>query len=359
MDRFGIGAILCCSTDNHKLRRRGPTFSPISLRFGAPSASVKIDINRGFFDMTKVAVVEIEGCMASSAAITHDVLATANRISAAKRVPPFKVTTVRCGSRRSDVDLRGIELVIVPGLGTPSTGELETKLKSPMCRRAVDMLARAHATGAMLAASCASTFLLAETGLLDGRRATTTWWFAPLFRQRYPAVELLTEQMVVADWPIATGGAAMAQMDLMLAVVGRVAGPSLAKACANYLLLDGRRSQVPFMAITYLASQDPRIANAEKWVRDNIARDFAIEELADAVALAPRTFARRVSATCGVSPVQFVQRIRLETARLLLETTRLSVEQIARRVGYAEPSTLRRLIRRDTKHPPGHFRPTA
>jgi transcriptional regulator GlxA family with amidase domain len=221
------------------------------------------------------------------------------------------------------------------------------------------MLRRAHGRGVMLAASCASTFLLAETGLLDGRRATTTWWFAPLFRQRYPAVELLTEQMVVADWPIATGGAAMAQMDLMLAVVSRFAGPSLAKACANYLLLDGRRSQAPFMAITYLASQDPRIAKAEKWVRDNIARDFAIEELAEAVALTPRTFARRVSATCGVTPIQFVQRIRLETARLLLETTRLPVDEIARRVGYAEPSTLRRLIRRDTKHPPGHFRPAA
>jgi len=166
--------------------------------------------------------------MASSAAITHDVLATANRIGTAKSVPPFRVTTVHCGSRRSDVNLRGIELIIVPGLGTPSAGELETKLKSPMCRRAVDMLSRAHARGAMLAASCASTFLLAETGLLNGRRATTTWWFAPLFRQRYPTVELLTEQMVVTDWPIATGGAAMAQMDLMLAVVGRFAGPSLA-----------------------------------------------------------------------------------------------------------------------------------
>ena len=79
----------------------------------------------------------------------------------------------------------------------------------------------------------------------------------------------------------------------------------------------------------------------------------------DAVALAPRTFARRVAATCGVSPIQFVQRIRLETARLLLETTRLPVDEIARRVGYAEPSTLRRLIRRNTKHPPGHFRPAA
>jgi len=266
---------------------------------------------------------------------------------------------VRCGSRRNNVDLRGSELVIVPGLGTPSAEELHTKLKSSTCRRAVDMLTQAHTAGAMLAASCASTFLLAETGLLDGRRATTTWWFAPLFRQRYPAVELLTEQMVVADWPIATGGAAMAQMDLMLAIVDRFAGPGLAKACANYLLLGGRRSQAPFMAITFLASQDPKIARAEKWVRDNIARDFAIEELAKSVALAPRTFARRVSATCGISPIQFVQRIRLETARFLLETTRLPVDEIARRVGYAEPSTLRRLIRRDTKHPPGHFRPAA
>ena len=96
--------------------------------------------------MTKVAVIEIERCMASSAAITYDVMATANRISAAKRVPPFKVTTVRCGSRRSNVDLRGIELVIVPGLGTATADALDTKLKSPACRHAADMLRRAHAT---------------------------------------------------------------------------------------------------------------------------------------------------------------------------------------------------------------------
>ena len=84
-----------------------------------------------------------------------------------------------------------------------------------------------------------------------------------------------------------------------------------------------------------------------------------MEELAEAVALAPRTFARRIAATCGGSPIQFVQRIRIETARYLLETTRLSVDEIARRVGYAEPSTLRRLMRRDTKYPPGHVRSVA
>jgi transcriptional regulator GlxA family with amidase domain len=310
--------------------------------------------------MTRVAVVEIEGCMASSAAITHDVMATANLISGvAKRAPPFNVTTVRCGPRRNGTNLRRADLVIVPGLGTATVEQLDAKLKSTACRRAGDLLAESFEAGAALAASCASTFLLAQAGLLDGRRATTTWWLAPLFRHRYPRVELMSDRMVVADWPIATGGAAMAQMDLMLAVVSRFAGPSLAKTCANSLLLDGRRSQAPFMAIAYLAGQDPKIAKAEKWARDNIGRDFAIEELADAIALTPRTFARRVASTCGVSPIQFVQRIRIETARYLLETTRLSVEEISRRVGYAEPSTLRRLIRRDTKHSPGHFRPAA
>jgi len=107
------------------------------------------------------------------------------------------------------------------------------------------MLVAAFESGAALAASCASTFLLAEARLLDGRRATTTWWLAPQFRDRYPDVELMTDRMVVADWPIATGGAAMAQMELMLAVVDRFAGPGLARACANHLLLDERRSQAP------------------------------------------------------------------------------------------------------------------
>lgn len=312
--------------------------------------------------MTRVTVVEIQGCLASSAAITHDVMAAANQISkTARRALPFDVTTVRQGPRPSRDRLRGTDLVIVPGLGlgVASADELDAKLKSPACRRACDMLAQSFESGAALAAACASTFLLAETGLLNNRRATTTWWLGPLFRERYPMVELMTDRIIVADWPIVTGGAAMAQMDLMLAIVGKFAGPKLAHACANYLLLDERRSQVPFMAINYLASQDPKIASAEKWVRKNITRDFAMDELAEAVALAPRTFARRIAATCGVSPIQFVQRIRLETARFLLETTRLSVDQISRQVGYAGPSTLRRLIRRDTKHSPGHFRPAA
>ncbi len=295
--------------------------------------------------------------MASSAAISHDVLATANRISlAAKRSAPFTVSTVRCGTGRNRAGLDGADLVIVPGLGTATAEELEARLKTSACRRAIGMLAEAFGAGTALAASCASTFLLAETGLLEGRRATTTWWLAPLFRRRYPGIDLAEERMVVADWPIATAGAAMAQMDLMLAVVARFAGPGLAHACARYLLLDQRRSQAPYMALSFMAGQDETIARAEAWARANIARDFTMDELAAAAGLAPRTFARRLAAVCGLSPVRFAQRIRVEAAELLLETTRLSVDEVARRVGYAEPSTLRRLIRRDARRCPAELR---
>lgn len=310
--------------------------------------------------MTRVVVLEVAGCMDSSAAITYDVLATANRIStSASRAAPFATSTIRCGTATRGRSLRRADLVIVPGLGTAEARELDGKLRSAAGRRARSLLAEAAGAGASVAASCASTFLLAEAGLLDGRRATTTWWLAPLFRRRYPKVELVSDRIVVTDWPVATAGAAMAQMDLMLAVVGRFAGAGLARACANYLVLDERRSQVPFMAIGYLAGQDSKVARAESWIRKNIGRGFAMDELARFVALTPRTLARRISATCGIPPIQFVQRIRIETARSLLETTRLPVEEIARRVGYAEASTLRRLMRRDTRHPPAHFRRVA
>jgi transcriptional regulator GlxA family with amidase domain len=306
--------------------------------------------------MTRIAVLELPGRLASSAAITHDVLATANRVSrAAGRPAPFEVRTLACEATARMIP-RGTDLVIVPGLGVDTEQALLARIAAPDGRRAIRLLANAARAGSAVAASCASTFLLAEAGLLDGRRATTTWWFAPLFGRRYPDVTLLTDQMVVADWPIATGGAALAQMDLMLAVVARFAGPGLARACAGYLLLDGRASQAPYMAITYLAGQDPAIAKAESWVRRNVARDFAIEELAGAMAMTPRTFARRVAATCGLSPIRFVRRIRVETARYLLETTKLPVEEIARRVGYADGSTLRRLMRSDGQRSPAAFR---
>ncbi len=312
-------------------------------------ASVEIDIFQGYFAITRIVVLALPGGLASSLAITLDTLQTANALSRQKGrrevfdVRPLEVSeTTTCRFRESDV-------VIVPGLGTTTQAELEACLVSAVGQRAVKLVRSARAAGASVAASCASTFILAEAGLLAGRRATTTWWLAPVFRRRYPDVELVTEQIVVADWPIATAGAAMAQMDLMLAVIAKFAGASIAQACARYLLLDRRSSQAPYMAITFLAGQDVRIARAESWLRKNIDRKVTMDDLAAAAGLSPRTFARRLKAVCDLSPVRFTQRIRAEVAARLRQTTNLSVDEISRRVGYAEPSTLRRLLRRDAR----------
>lgn len=306
--------------------------------------------------MTRVGVVAFPGGLTSSLAITRDVLETANQVSlAAGGLAPFEVSTlVPDGSQV--VALGPGDLLVLPGLGLRASGELEPRLATPEARSAGQAAAQALADGASVAASCASTFVLAQAGLLSGRRATTTWWLAPAFRRLHPDVDLQEDQILVPDWPVATAGAAMAQMDLMLAVVARFASPALSQSCARYLLLDQRRSQAPYMAVAFLAGQDERIARAEAWVRANIARDFTMDELAAAVGLSPRTFARRVASVCGLSPVRFTQRIRLEAAERLLETTRLPVDEVARQVGYAEPSTLRRLIRRDLRRSPAELR---
>jgi transcriptional regulator GlxA family with amidase domain len=309
--------------------------------------------------MVRVVVLALPDAMASSLAITVDALTTANALCRhAGRPAPFDVRTLKV-TRATVCKFRTGDIVILPGLGSTTDPDPLARLASPAVRRATGLVQEARGAGAILAASCASTFVLAEAGLLNGRRATTTWWLAPAFRKRYPEVELVTEQIVVADWPIVTAGAAMAQMDLILAVIAKFAGSRISAACARYLLLDHRTSQAPYMAITFLAGQDDRIAKAEIWLRRNIQREFTMDELAAAAGLAPRTFARRLKAVCDLSPIRFAQRIRGEVAVTLLETTRLSVDEISRRVGYSEPSTLRRLLRRDSSRSPSGLRRSA
>jgi transcriptional regulator GlxA family with amidase domain len=309
--------------------------------------------------MPRAVVMDLPSGMASSFAIAMDALGTANAIRRrAGRPEPFALHRLKI-TRMTSFRFRAGDVVIVPGIYAESASELLRRLESAPVQRAVRLVRNARAAGATVAASCGGTFVLAEAGLLKGRRATTTWWLASDFRKRFPDVELVAEQIVVADWPVATAGAAMAQMDLMLAVIARFAGSKVSEACAQYLLLDHRKSQAPYMAITFLAGQDPRIARAESWIRQNIARKITIGQLAAAAGMTPRTFARRLKAVCNLSPVRFAQRIRSEVARTLFETTTLSVDEISRRVGYAEPSTLRRLLRRDLSPPPSRLRRAA
>jgi len=308
--------------------------------------------------VTKIEVLVLAGSMPSSVAITLDVLSTANRLQQARgRSPVFTARLAGSGARlaaslATEARLqiadraRSTDVVVVPGLGMTTEEEVMTRLARRDAALAKRRLADAVESGAHVATACAGTFLVAATGLLDGRRASTTWWLAPLFRRMHPSVVLDPDALVVTDGPVTTAGAAMAQMDLMLAIVARRAGARLADACARYLLLDKRRSQSRYMALGFLAAADERVERAERWARKRLGEDFTVDDLAKSAALSPRTFARRVERAVGLSPVRFLQRLRVERAVELLETTKLPLEEIARQVGYAEPSTLRRLIHR-------------
>ena len=251
------------------------------------------------------------------------------------------------------------DLIVIPGYGLEGSDGLETMigfLDTDEARTASQWLQRLRQRGATIAAGCTATFLLAESGVLDGLQATTSWWAADLFRERYPTVDLQPHMMLTRHDRVVCAGAAMAHMDLALWVVGAVYGPAIADLVARRLLLDERASQARYMAASHLAHIHPDVLRAEAWIRAHLAESIRIEDIAAAVALSSRTLARRFSEATGGAPLKFVQGLRVEHAVHLLETSDLAFDEIAARVGYKEPAGLRRVLRRETGRSPSDFR---
>jgi transcriptional regulator GlxA family with amidase domain len=224
-------------------------------------------------------------------------------------------------------------------------GPLEKALARPDMRDAVSALRHWAQEGALATAACIGTFVLAESGLLDGQRATTTWWLAPLFRKRYPRVILEESHMIVRSGNVVTAGAALSHMDLALWLV-RQKSPRLASLAAQYLIVDSRASQSAYVLADHLVHADPVIERFEGWARTRLADGFSLYEAARASGTSKRTLARRMHSVLGKSPLSYFQDLRVERSVHLLRTTSDSVEQIAEQVGYADGVTLRTLLRR-------------
>jgi transcriptional regulator GlxA family with amidase domain len=201
-----------------------------------------------------------------------------------------------------------------------------------------------HAQGAQIAASCIGTFVVAETGLLDHREATTTWWLGPLFRQRYPTVLLDESRMLVPSDVGVTAGAAMGHLDLALWLIRR-SSPELAAMVSRYLLADIRSSQAPYIIPNHLAQADPLIARFERWSRDHLKHGFSLKEAAGALAISTRSLQRRCQEVLGKSPLAYFQDLRVAHAQSLLHGSGLDLEAIAAEVGYEDGATLRTLLR--------------
>lgn len=240
------------------------------------------------------------------------------------------------------------DCVVVPAIGFKMPEALEAALARPDIQDAAALLRQWDRKGAMMASACIGTFVMAESGLLDHQRATTTWWLVPMFRRRYPNVSLDESQMVVKSGRFVTAGAALSHLDLALWII-RGISPKLASLTAKYLIVDSRPTQSVYALTDHLVHSDPLVQRFEDWARARLKHGFSLEVAARAVGSSKRTLARRMHAVLGKSPLSYFQSLRVERAVHLLKTTDANLDEIAARVGYADATTLRNLLRRRLK----------
>ncbi|MFI7415592.1 GlxA family transcriptional regulator [Streptomyces sp. NPDC049627] len=307
-----------------------------------------------------VAVLAYDGVFDSGLSALLDVLDGANSMRAELPEPPpaWRVSTigfrrrVRTGAGHVVETLpvgkaQGADLLLVPALAERRPDALIAHVSGTDSAPVRRLVAATRERGTPVASACTGTFLLAESGVLDGRRATTSWWLAPYFRKRYPAVTLDETRMVTTSEGVTTAGAAFGHVDLALAIV-RMRSPALAELVARYLVVDERPSQSAYTISSALAQSDPTLEAFERWARSHLEQPLSIADAARAIGVSERTLQRTVRRTLGTSPVRFVQDLRVERASHLLRTTDLPLDVIARKVGYEHANTLRIVLRERT-----------
>ncbi|CAN7707267.1 GlxA family transcriptional regulator [Neorhizobium sp. LjRoot104] len=205
---------------------------------------------------------------------------------------------------------------------------------------------------------CSGAYLLAEAGLLDGRRATTHWGSSQDFSRRYPRIEMHADRIYVQDGHVWTSAGISAGIDLALALIEDDLGAEIARRTAQQLVVHQRRpgGQSQFSALVDLGGHTGRFLALIGWMREHLAERLTVERLADQAAMSPRNFARAFAAETGTTPAKAVERLRLETARMAVETSHAPLEHIAEAAGFGDAGRMRRAFLRGLGQPPQALR---
>ncbi|MGP9800641.1 GlxA family transcriptional regulator [Rheinheimera sp. NSM] len=219
-------------------------------------------------------------------------------------------------------------------------------------------LRQAAASGSLIAASCTGTYSLAGSGLLDHRNATSSWFFKDVFQSLFPDVHLQLNKLLVQDGKLLTAGATTSYINLCLALTEQLAGEQFARQMAKIMLTDpNRTSQVPYMDLSIgQQHNDTLIKQVQAHLTSHLAQPFALERLSEQFHLTKRTLLRRFKAALDDTPLNYLQRLRVEQAKRLLETTNAPIEQIVLQVGYEDVSSFRKLFLQYTELTPGQYR---
>jgi transcriptional regulator GlxA family with amidase domain len=245
-----------------------------------------------------------------------------------------------------------VHTVLVPGGGGSRSG-------GGAAEEVVAWLRRYGPAAQRVTSVCTGAFLLARAGLLDGRRATTHWAYAEALERQFPSVHVDPEPIYVRDGRVVTSAGVTAGIDLALALVeediGREAALAVARHLVVFLRRPGGQAQFSAQLRAQLARRQP-LREVQHWITERPGANLSVERLAERAGLSPRQFARSFAAETGVTPGQYVGRVRLEAARRELEDTGAAVEQVARSCGYGTPEAMRRAFVRALGVSPAGYR---
>ena len=229
---------------------------------------------------------------------------------------------------------------IVPGLG------VDNRMQERDARWATTAIRSHVQSGGKVAAGCSSVLLLQAAGVLAGKTVTISWWLASHLRRVQADCTVDAQRMVISDGNIITAGAALAHTDLMLQLLRMKFGAALPDAVSRVLLIDSRSAQAQYVIPSVLASGNALVSQLSARIEAELPKVPGMRDLAQQMCMSERTLARHVVSATGQPPLALVQHVRLARARVLLETSRLSVAQVAERVGYADATALRRMMKK-------------
>ncbi len=319
----------------------------------------------------RVCLVALPDAVISTLAGIYDVIngVSLMGLAAPGARPPFRVEIVgeqagplRLASgvhidvQRAVADIAACDVAIVPSVLLKPGG-----WENGRYPQLVDWLRRMHAGGARLCSACSGIFLIAETGLFDGRDATLHFEYARAFAALHPAVRIHPERVLVISGryeELVSSGASATWHDMVLYLIAHHAGATLAQDVARMFALQWHQDGLaPYIVFEGKRDHgDGAILSAQDWLGRNFAVASPVEEMVKRSRLAERTFKRRFTAATGVTPIAYVQRLRVEDAKRRLERTDVSVEEISWRVGYEDAAFFRRLFKRTTGMAPGAYR---
>ncbi|MBU3070398.1 helix-turn-helix domain-containing protein [Aestuariicella sp. G3-2] len=322
--------------------------------------------------MPSITIAVYDGCRTSSFSNLMDMLDIANlqwqkrydtqealfrwQLASVDGKPIRTATNVRIAVDTTLQNATETDVIMVAASKYSNKQEFPDYLKRQ--RPLIQWIKQRGEQGALVMALCTGTFLLAESGLLDGKRATTTWWLADLFQRLYPQITLDVNQLLVNSDNVIVAGAGSTDSIMALQLIERYMGQQVASLTSKLMLVDNNQiEQTPYLTLQQqLQHNDSLVADAQTWLQVHMKEPGALEKLATHLNVSSRTLIRRFKQVMDITPNRYLQNLRIDAAKRLLETSGGTIETIMLQVGYNDLSSFSRLFQRKTGLTPRAYR---